>query len=82
MSTNKSSHDKYHQGNVYISKIFDIHFHETHKLLKFRNNKNQPVIVMLDMEQSEMLMEVAVSDDQFELTNKKMQALLKEVKET
>lgn len=37
---------------------------------------------MLDMEQSEMLMEVAVSDDQFELTNKKMQALLKEVKET
>jgi hypothetical protein len=37
---------------------------------------------MLDMEQSEMLMEVAVSDDQFELTNKKIQALLKEAKET
>ena len=71
-----------YEFNIYISKIVDIHFHETHKLLKFRNNKNEPVIVMLDMEQSEMLMEVAVSDDQFELTNKKIQALLKEAKET
>ena len=38
--------------------------------------------MLIDMEQQEMLMELAVSDDKFELTNKKMQALLKYTKET
>ncbi len=35
---------------------------------------------MVSMEQQEMMMQLAVSDDKFELTNKKMQALLKEAK--
>jgi hypothetical protein len=38
------------------------------------------VAVMVSMEQQEMMMQLAVSDDKFELTNKKMQALLKEAK--
>jgi hypothetical protein len=37
---------------------------------------------MLDLERSETMMDVTVSDDKFELTNKKIQALLKEAKET
>jgi len=53
-----------------------------HKFLKFQNNADHPLIVLLNIEQEEILMEIALSDDQFAVSNKKMQMILEETKHT